>query len=357
MEEKNMSKKPFYKKWWFILIIIILVIGGINSIVRNRKEKFDWKEVELCDRLPEPKSNVGTIISNEDDMLSVSVEKTSKDDYKEYVEKCQSMGYTVESEKEEDRYDAFDKEGYRLALSIIDETMDIELEAPEKMGDLKWPKSKIAALLPMPKSTVGKISTDTADGCYIYVGDTSKDDFNAYADECSDKGFSVDYERGDDFYNAKDENGNQLALSYQGNKVMSIEITKTDEVEDKKENKKENKKKNKSSSKEKSKTKDGKKAKAGNNKKLVNGMRPEFKKAMDSYEKFVNEYCKFMKKYAKSNGTDSGLMADYAEYMKKYADAVKDFEAWDDGEMNTAETAYYLDVQTRINKKLLEVGK
>ena len=43
--------------------------------------------------------------------------------------------------------------------------------------------------------------------------------------------------------------------------------------------------------------------------------------------------------------------------MKKYADMVEDFEAWDDGEMNTAEAVYYLDVQTRINKKLLEVGE
>ena len=49
------------------------------------------------------------------------------------------------------------------------------------------------------------------------------------------------------------------------------------------------------------------------------------------------------------------LLADYTAYMSKYADMVTDFEAWDSEEMNTAELAYYLDVQTRINKKLLEV--
>lgn len=43
--------------------------------------------------------------------------------------------------------------------------------------------------------------------------------------------------------------------------------------------------------------------------------------------------------------------------MSKYADMVRDFEAWDDGEMNTAEAAYYLDVQTRVSKKLLEVAE
>ena len=87
------------------------------------------------------------------------------------------------------------------------------------------------------------------------------------------------------------------------------------------------------------------------------GIRAEFKKAMDSYEDFMNEYCDFMKKYNKSNGTDVGLLNDYADYMSKYADVVKDFEAWDNSEMNAEEAAYYLDVQTRINKKLLKAAE
>ena len=90
--------------------------------------------------------------------------------------------------------------------------------------------------------------------------------------------------------------------------------------------------------------------------KSVDGMRPEFKKAMDSYEEFMTEYCEFMKKYGESDGTDLGLVADYANYMSKYAEWVKDFEGWDDGEMNTEEAAYYLDIQKRISKKLIEVA-
>jgi hypothetical protein len=117
------------------------------------------------------------------------VEKTSKSDCKAYVEECETMGYTIESEKDGDRYDAFDVEGYALSLNYIGETMYIELNAPTEMGPLNWPKSEIASLLPMPKSMVGKVSADTADGCYIYVGETSIDDFNTYADECSESGF------------------------------------------------------------------------------------------------------------------------------------------------------------------------
>lgn len=90
---------------------------------------------------------------------------------------------------------------------------------------------------------------------------------------------------------------------------------------------------------------------------LVDGMRPEFKSAMDSYENFINEYVDFMKKYI-ADPSDMSLLMDYADYMSKYSDFVEDFEEWeDDDDMNTAETAYYIDVQARVSKKLLEIAE
>ena len=340
------KKKPFYKRVWFILLIVILAIAAIPFVKRNQREKFDWNEVELCDRLPKPKSNVGMIFRNKTNSLSMDVKKTSKSEYKAYVEKCEEKGYTIESEKDEDHYEAFDAEGYALSLDYFNETMDIKLEAPQEMGTLNWPKSEIAGLLPMPESTVGKVSSDTTEESFIYIGETSIEDFNHYADECSASGFSVDYERGDTFYNAKDANGNQLSLTYKGNHVMTIQIKKPAEE---------------------AKTETGTDAEissepkqeetSGTDTQIVDGVRPEFKEAMDSYETFMNEYCDFMKKYAESDGTDLGLLADYTEYMGKYGEVVEAFEAWESEELNAAETAYYLDVQTRINQKLLEVSQ
>lgn len=52
------------------------------------------------------------------------------------------------------------------------------------------------------------------------------------------------------------------------------------------------------------------------------GISPEFKEAMDSYEAFFDEYVEFMKKYAESDDT-LGMMEDYADYMTKYADAME----------------------------------
>ena len=85
-----------------------------------------------------------------------------------------------------------------------------------------------------------------------------------------------------------------------------------------------------------------------------NGLRPNFKKAMDDYETFMNEYVEFMKKYS-ANPSDTSLLKDYTNYMTKYTKAMESFEKWDEEDMNDAETKYYLEVQTRVNKKLLEV--
>ncbi len=81
----------------------------------------------------------------------------------------------------------------------------------------------------------------------------------------------------------------------------------------------------------------------------------DFKTAMDSYEAFIDEYVDFMKKYAE-NPADTALLADYSTYMSKYSGFVEDFEKWDEEEMNDAELAYYLEVQARVNEKLLEIA-
>lgn len=88
---------------------------------------------------------------------------------------------------------------------------------------------------------------------------------------------------------------------------------------------------------------------------LVDGMRPEFKDAMDSYEAFYDEYCEFLKKY-NENSSDLALLAQYAEMLAKAYDVDEKLEEWDDGTMNDAETKYYLEVNSRVLQKLAEVS-
>ena len=87
---------------------------------------------------------------------------------------------------------------------------------------------------------------------------------------------------------------------------------------------------------------------------LVDGMRPEFKEAMDTYETFYTEYCDFMKDY-KKNPTDPALLAKYSELLTKAVDVEEAFEAWDEDELNNEELKYYIDVNSRVMQKMVEV--
>lgn len=86
------------------------------------------------------------------------------------------------------------------------------------------------------------------------------------------------------------------------------------------------------------------------------GIRPEFQQAMDSYEAFFDEYCDFMRRYSESDGTDLAMLADYAKIMEQYAQVTSDFSNWNSDELTTAELSLYLEVQTRVNEKLLDLS-
>jgi len=87
---------------------------------------------------------------------------------------------------------------------------------------------------------------------------------------------------------------------------------------------------------------------------FVDGMRPEFKEAMDSYEAFYVEYYDMMKKY-NNNPTDLSILAEYSELMEKAIEVDEKFAEWDEGEMNDAELKYYLEVTGRISQMAYEV--
>jgi len=336
--EKLEKKKPFYKKFWFIIIAIIAVIvvfGNINT------EKVEWSSLELAEKIPEPKKGKLRVGSDLDDWLGVTLKNVSNDYYNEYKNACIDMGYTVDVKKYGDSYEAFNNEGYKLSLSYTSKDIGIMLKAPEELSQIQWPTSGIGAMLPVPKSTLGKITSDSSNTFQVTIGNTTIEDFNSYIKACEDKGFNVEYNKQEKNYSAKNVEGYRLNVTYIGANIITV-LIQTPKVEmstSSTPNNTENIKSPEDTSTD-----------------LNNGLNKEFKEAMDSYEEFMGEYVEFMRKYEKSNGTDISILSDYSNYMTKYADMCKDFEKWEDKELNDAETAYYIDVQTRVNKKLLEVA-
>ena len=86
-----------------------------------------------------------------------------------------------------------------------------------------------------------------------------------------------------------------------------------------------------------------------------NSVSPDLKETMDSYEAFMDEYIDFMKRYQESDDTTS-LLQDYTNYMAKYSDFMQKVNKLDTSKMSAADSAYYLEVTTRVSKKLLEAS-
>ncbi len=88
---------------------------------------------------------------------------------------------------------------------------------------------------------------------------------------------------------------------------------------------------------------------------LVDGLRPEFKEAMDAYEAFYTEYCEFMTEYSE-NPTDFTLLFEYGEMLVQAEEMNEAFEAWDEDELNDEELKYYLEVNARVMSLLIDVA-
>lgn len=85
-------------------------------------------------------------------------------------------------------------------------------------------------------------------------------------------------------------------------------------------------------------------------------MRSEFKACLDEYEKFMNEYCDFMKKYTTSDDITSMTM-DYAKLLKEEIEWVEKIDKLENEEMNATEEKYYAEVTLRVSQKLLETAQ
>lgn len=93
----------------------------------------------------------------------------------------------------------------------------------------------------------------------------------------------------------------------------------------------------------------------GNNSGSSDGLRSDFKAAMDSYEAFYDKYCSFMKKY-NANPSDSSLLIEYLELLEQLADVEEKFDEWENEDLNSEELEYYLEVNTRVAKKLSAIS-
>lgn len=85
----------------------------------------------------------------------------------------------------------------------------------------------------------------------------------------------------------------------------------------------------------------------------ASGVDPDFKEYMDSYEKFMNEYCDFMESY---NSADATQLLKYTQLVAEYAEYTSKVDSYNEDNLSTEDYQYFVDVTARVDKRLLEVA-
>lgn len=210
------------------IIAALMCICMTFSLAACGEPSINWDEILLKDILPQIETNKGEILSNTEAEVWLEVKGISEEQYKDYVQLCKDNDFIIDSDEKTEDYTAYNSSGYKLTLFYMpqDKKLDIRMDEPMEIAPIEWPTQRIASSLPIPKSTVGKIEWEKADGFMIYIGETTQEDYNAYVDECIAKGFNVDYHKGDNYYRGDNAEGYNLSVYYEGFNIMSVHLDK-----------------------------------------------------------------------------------------------------------------------------------
>ena len=215
------------KKLISLLLATLLLLCLLTACNPNAEE-IDWINIKLGYVLPEPQSNLMDIFSNDDEDLSVYVYKISKNQYLEYQRWCEKeKGFNIETETILDSFYAYNKDGYYLSLYYNDnqDNMHIKLNAPIPMEEFILPTYAATGGLPVPESKMGHFNWSNEKGFFLYVGETTKDNYMLYKDACIAAGFTIDpyeYSKG---YSATNIEGYKVSLNYRGFNTFSLEFS------------------------------------------------------------------------------------------------------------------------------------
>ncbi len=350
------------------LLMAIITTALLFAACGNKEEApvksgFEWETLVLGGLLPNPNAEDGDIYCNDNEELNVAIEDYSVQDYQQYIAKCEENGFTVDKYQDGDELRVFNSEGYMLVLDYDadGQELEIELYVPLKMMEFGWPSAGLATKIPSTESNYGLIDTDDEDCFAAYIGKTDKAAYMAYVESCMEHGFNVDYLKSETEFSAYNEEKYYIEIEYFGFDTITIYVEVPEEEALQETKPVEATETQATTPPETEATTEATEVtteatEAPTTQPARTGLRSDFKNAMDSYEEFMDDYVAFMKKYIK-NPYDMTVLADYAKFMADYAKFCKDFEKWESEDLNDEELAYYLEVQSRVSQKLLEVAQ
>lgn len=223
-----------------IFAVVFFIVGFTVLSIRNTQEnnsssltsessevRFNWSDVVLVSAgLPNPSTDKGEITVNTAEALAVRLDGINSGAFNSYISDCENKGYTVDPEKSDVTYSAFNGEGYRISLTFNpdESTMSIDVSSPPILNNIKWPDTPLGDLLPKPEYKNGCINESSEDLLSMDLGDMSADKYKDYVAQIKKAGYVYNEDESEKHYSAENEDGYRITADYKGNNIISVSI-------------------------------------------------------------------------------------------------------------------------------------
>lgn len=197
-----------------------------SNFVNKEQDVFVWPNQGLAELLPEPSTNVGKIIVDNESCFQIDLTNYSRSNFDKYVELCKQKGFSYKASIESDKYFACDKDRNNLSLSFDGlDRMTIKLETPFSLLELEWPVKGSSLFIPMPEFALGHIMQDDAKCFHAYVSELDEAQYKEYVSKCKKNNFDQKCEESINKFEGHDLLGNKLTLEYDSEfKILEIII-------------------------------------------------------------------------------------------------------------------------------------
>lgn len=218
----------FFIVGFTVLFIIKAQENNSSSLTPESSEaRFNWSDAVLVSAgLPDPSTDKGEITVNTAEELTVRLDNINAGTFNSYVSGCEDKGYSVDPEKSDVTYSAFNSEGYRVSITFDpdESTMSIDVTSPPTLNNIKWPDTPLGGLLPKPEYKNGCINENSEDLLSMDLGGISADKYKDYVAEVKKGGYVYNEDESGKHYSAENEDGYRLTADYKGNNMISVSI-------------------------------------------------------------------------------------------------------------------------------------
>ncbi len=222
-----------------VLFVAFLISSIVTSIDVSNAQKendrlleekysvqYEWPSNGLSTYLTRPESVYGKIETDNETRFNIELYKISRSDFDDYAKACEKNGFNISITKTDGVFYAYNENECSLDMFYDEdeETLELFLDAPIPMEEIKWPDNDLTKRIPKPNSLIGNIRWNNSENFGVYIDNITAGEYEEYVDRCIEAGFSIDYSRGEKTFSATDAEGYKIVVEKHLFEQMYISI-------------------------------------------------------------------------------------------------------------------------------------